>query len=63
MTPIQKQTVNTLKSEGFQVVEINRDIVRLTKGADARLVRRDGTQKRANHVVVDTNITVIRGCV
>lgn len=63
MTPIQTQAVNTLKSEGFQVVEINRDIVRLTKGADARPVRRDGTQKRAQHVVVDTNVTVIRGCV
>jgi hypothetical protein len=63
MTPIQTQTVNTLKSEGFQVVEINRDIVRLTKGADARLVRRDGSQKRAQHVVVGSNVTVIRGCV
>lgn len=52
MTAIQKQTVNALKSEGFQVVETNRDIVRLTKGADARLVRRDGTQKRAQHVLV-----------
>jgi hypothetical protein len=51
MTPIQTQTVNTLKSEGFQVVEINRDIVRLTKGADARLVRQDGVIKRANHVL------------
>jgi hypothetical protein len=59
MTPIQKQTVNTLKSEGFQVVETNRDIVRLTKGADARLVRQDGVIKRAQHQV--SNVRVLRG--
>lgn len=51
MTPIQKKTVNQIKSEGFQVVETNRDIVRLSKGADARLVRQDGVTMRANHVV------------
>ena len=51
MTPIQKHTVNQLKSEGFQVVEKCVDIVRLTKGADARLVRPDGVTMRANHVV------------
>ena len=51
MTPIQKHTVNQLKSEGFQVVETNKSIVRLTKGPDARLVRPDGVTMRANHVV------------
>lgn len=61
MTPIQKQTVNQLKSEGFQVVEKCVDIVRLTKGADARLVRPDGVTMRAQHKV--SNVRVVRGCV
>lgn len=51
MSP-QEQSVADLVSEGFQVVEVNQSIVRLTRGADARLVRKDGTQKRANHVIV-----------
>lgn len=50
MTPIQRATVNQLVAYGFKVVETCRDIIRLTKGADARLVRPDGSQKRANHV-------------
>jgi hypothetical protein len=48
----QDQAVANLVSEGFQVVERNKTIVRLTKGPDARLVRQDGTVKRANHVIV-----------
>jgi hypothetical protein len=63
MTPIQKQTVNTLKSEGFQVVEINRDIVRLTKGADARLVRQDGVIRRAEVGSGSVNVNLVWGCV
>jgi len=50
MTPLQRVTVNQLVADGFKVVETCRDIIRLTKGADARLVRSDGSQKRANHV-------------
>jgi hypothetical protein len=50
MTPTQRATVNQLVADGFKVVETCRDIVRMTKGADARLVRQDGSQKRANHV-------------
>ena len=50
MTPIQQITVAKLQSQGFQIVENCTDIVRLTKGADKRLVRADGSQKRANHV-------------
>lgn len=45
----QDQAVSNLVAEGFQVVERNKTIVRLTKGPDARLVRQDGTVKRANH--------------
>jgi hypothetical protein len=49
MTPIQRDTVNQLVADGFQVVLAASDIVRLTKGADKRLVRADGSVKRANH--------------
>ncbi len=47
----QDKVVASLVAEGFQIVEKNRSIVRLTKGSDARLVRQDGAQKRANHVI------------
>ena len=50
----QDQAVANLVAEGFRVVERNKTIVRLSKGPDARLVRQDGTVKRANHVVVRT---------
>ncbi|UHC82268.1 hypothetical protein LS633_00370 [Pseudomonas sp. NIBR-H-19] len=50
MTPLQRSTVQTLQAEGFQIVENCTDIVRLTKGADKRLVRADGSQMRANHI-------------
>jgi hypothetical protein len=48
----QEKVVSGLVAEGFMVVESNRDIVRLTKGSDARLVRQDGTIKRAQHILV-----------
>lgn len=51
MTP-QEKAVTDLVAAGFKVVQRHADIVRLTKGADARLVRKDGTVKRANHVIV-----------
>lgn len=50
MTPLQRSTVQTLQAEGFQIVLQAKDIVRMTKGADKRLVRADGSVKRANHV-------------
>lgn len=50
MTPVQRTTVEQLQACGFQIVEKASDIVRLSKGADKRLVRADGTQKRANHI-------------
>lgn len=55
MKPNQQATVNALKAQGFTVVEVCRDIVRLSKGADSRLVREDGTQVRAQHKVVSGN--------
>ncbi len=59
MTPIQKQNVESLTSEGFQIVEVNRDIVRLTRGPDARLVRQDGVVMRAQHEV--RKVRILRG--
>lgn len=50
MTTAQRIAVQQLQSIGFGIVEQNSDIVRLSKGADKRLVRADGTVKRANHV-------------
>lgn len=49
MTPIQRKTVTDLQAEGFQIVLQAKDIVRMTKGADKRLVRADGSQRRGNH--------------
>lgn len=51
MTPQEKAVID-LVAAGFKVVQRHADIVRLTKGADARLVRKDGTVKRAQHVIV-----------
>ncbi|MCV4285071.1 hypothetical protein [Pseudomonas capsici] len=49
MTIPQRNTVRDLTRDGFRVVVIGKDIVRLTKGADARIVMLDGSQKRAHH--------------
>jgi hypothetical protein len=49
MTPKQRFTVETLQACGFLIVEKCSDIVPLSKGADKRLVRADGSQRRANH--------------
>jgi hypothetical protein len=49
MTPAQTQTVQQLRDEGFLVSSKNNEIVRLTRGADKRIVMADGTQKRAHH--------------
>lgn len=51
MMSAQEKAVTDLVASGFKVVQRHADIVRLTKGPDARLVRKDGTVKRANHVV------------
>lgn len=48
MTPEQKFTVDTLRAIGFHIVLQAKDIVRMTKGADKRLVRTDGSQRRGN---------------
>lgn len=50
MTRLQKQTVDALVADGFAVVVEGKDIVRVTKGADRRVVMADGSQKRGYHV-------------
>lgn len=50
MTPIQRKAVESLVAQGFKIVENCTDVVRLSKGADKRLVRANGEQKRANHI-------------
>lgn len=49
MTPAQQKTVDTLAAEGFQVVVEGREVVRVIRGADRRVVMADGTQKRGYH--------------
>lgn len=49
MSPAQAKTVEQLKADGFVVSTKSAEIVRMTKGADKRIVMADGTQKRANH--------------
>lgn len=50
MTPAQEITVAQLKSQGFAQVVEGREVVRMTKGADRRVVMADGSQKRGYHV-------------
>lgn len=50
MSPAQTKTVESLRAEGFIVSALNKEIVRLVRGADKRIVMADGTQKRAHHV-------------
>jgi hypothetical protein len=59
MTPTQKQAVDQLKSEGFEIHPSASDMVLMSKGADVRFVRQDGSQKRADA----SNVKVIRGLV
>lgn len=49
MSPRQSRAVEQLKADGFVVSAKSAEIVRMTKGADKRIVMADGTQKRANH--------------
>lgn len=50
MTPMQRQSVDALRADGFAVVVVSKEIVRMTKGADRRVVMADGSQKRGYHV-------------
>lgn len=49
MTPVQHKAVEALKAEGFEVIVDAGEVVRLTRGADRRVVMADGKQKRGYH--------------
>lgn len=51
MTPEQRGTVDMRKAEGFKVVEQCSNATRISKGADHRLVFRDGSEKRGYHSI------------
>ena len=47
MTLPQRVIVDQLKADGFAVDQEQNTVVRMKRGNDYRLVRMDGTQKRA----------------
>lgn len=50
MTPAQQKTVSEREAKGFRVIGTDRDgVIRMTNGADQRVVFKDGTEKRAQH--------------
>lgn len=49
MTEPQRTTVEKLIAAGFKKIAESAEIVRLTKGADRRVVMPDGSQKRGHH--------------
>lgn len=49
MNTAQLETVNLLVADGFRVIVAGKEIIRLTRGADRRVVMREGTQRRAHH--------------
>ncbi|MCU9528760.1 hypothetical protein [Pseudomonas mosselii] len=50
MSPAQEKAVAELRRLGFQVVVDAREVVRVTRGSDRRVVMADGSQKRGHHV-------------
>ncbi len=50
MTPAQQRMLRQLEREGFRKLAEGREIVRVTRNGDNRVIMRDGTQKRGHHV-------------
>lgn len=50
MTPAQRVAWEQLERQGFRIVVESRDIVRVTRNGDNRVIMKDGTQKRGHHV-------------
>lgn len=50
MTPAQQATVTQLLAQGFEQILESREIVRMTRAGDRRVVFGDGTQKRGHHI-------------
>lgn len=51
ITQAQRLTVKTLTVQGYAVVEVSSDVVRMSKNGDNRLIRADGSQLRGQHQV------------
>lgn len=49
MTPAQTAIVEPLRRAGFTVIVESDEIVRVTRGADKRVIFKDGSQKRGHH--------------
>lgn len=49
MNPAQTATVEPLRRAGFAIVVEADEIVRVTRGADKRVIFKDGSQKRGHH--------------
>lgn len=49
MTPAQATIVEPLRRAGFEVIVEADEIVRVTRGADKRVIFKDGSQKRGHH--------------
>ncbi|MBA1195258.1 hypothetical protein G7007_20760 [Pseudomonas entomophila] len=50
MTPAQRITLQQLQQEGFHLVLEAREVVRVTRNGDNRVIMRDGSQRRGHHV-------------
>lgn len=52
MTPEQRKTIDERQAQGFKVVFTDPDgVIRITKGADKRVVFHNGSEKRGHHYV------------
>lgn len=49
MTPAQTAIVEPLRRAGFSVIVEADEVVRVTRGADKRVIFKDGSQKRGHH--------------
>lgn len=47
MTPAQRTRVSELQLQGFSITAKHKDFIAMSRGADNRLIRTDGSQKRA----------------
>jgi hypothetical protein len=47
MTAAQKSKVSELQLQGFSITSKHKGFIQVEKGADKRLIRTDGSQKRA----------------
>ena len=49
MTPAQRMTLQKLERDGFKMICQSKEIVRVTRNGDNRVIMADGSQKRAHH--------------